>query len=880
MFENLDDTASTLSMDPDPNGPLSGIRVVEFTDEIGQFCGKLLAELGAEVIKVEPPGGSRVRGVGPFRRDRHDQNGSLTFCYYNSSKRSVVLDIERDADRVLELVGSADVVVETFAPGYLTQLGLGYTDVAHGRPDIIYCSITPFGQDGPWSHYEATDLVHLALGGVMASAGYDEADGAPPIAPTGGHSWHLASLYAANAIGVAIMHRQRGGVGQYIDVAVHDCVAVTTEHSFHQYTYHGSVVRRQTGRHAAPHPLPPGNFRTIDGRYINVVTVALDFQRWQSLVGLLQEFDPSEAEDLTDDSYLVPEILADRLPHVMEVLGRFIAKHTVEEIYPRAQERKLPFAPVRAVEDFQSDDHLNEDRKFFVEVAHPEWGTTYQYPGPPLKFSRTPFRLRRRAPLLGEDTGEVLEGILHDSKRPNRGSGKGVRDREHSALSGVVVLDFTWVVAGPQVTRLLGAWGAEVIKIEWPERLDFLRVHVDPPDGITLGEYTSAEGSGSFNDFNVNKKSVTLNMNDLRGREVFERLLERADVVVENFSPAAMEKWGYDYQALRTVNPRVVYLSLSGYGHTGRKRQYVTYGPSAQALGGLTFGAGLPDAEPAGWGFSYLDQVAGYIGAFGVTMALVERNRSGEGQHLDLAQSEAGLPLNGPAFLDYTVNGRPGRRSGFPPGNRSTWPGEPDSSGYRSEPEAVPHNAYRCAGGGHNDWCVIVARSNQEWDALCKVVGDPQLLRLAYQTLDGRVVHQEDIDAAISAWTSRFDKYDVMERLQAAGIACGAVQSAADRLDRDPQLAARDMYTMLDHPVLGPRAFQQVPPNMSATPPTLHQSAPLIGSANMDVYQRLAGLSRDQLLELADAGVLWPKDMDKPPWLLSDDLATLALDAE
>jgi crotonobetainyl-CoA:carnitine CoA-transferase CaiB-like acyl-CoA transferase len=442
---------------------------------------------------------------------------------------------------------------------------------------------------------------------------------------------------------------------------------------------------------------------------------------------------------------------------------------------------------------------------------------------------------------------------------------------EKDALSGIVVLDFTWVIAGPQATRLLGAWGAEVIKVEWPERPDLARFIHPPPNDVHLDRATSGEASGLFNDFNVNKLGVTLNMSDARGRALFEKLLKRADVLAENFSPMAMEKWGYTYEALHRINPRLVYLSLSGYGHSGRDRQYVTYGPSAQALGGLTFGAGLPGIEPAGWGYSYLDQVGGYIGALGVAMALIEREKSGQGQQVDLAQSEAGLPLNGPAFLDYTVNGRPGRRPGFPPGNRSTWPGAPQSEGYRSEARMVPHNSYRCAGTGINDWCVIAVRSDEEWRILCDVIGAAELRQAKFSTLEGRLAHQEQIDRLIGNWTIGLDKYGVMAVLQAAGIASAAVQSSADRIERDPQLKARGLYKELSHPVLGTRLFQQVPVKMSKTPPTLRKHAPLIGSANADVWQRLAGLSTAEIADFVKSGVLWPKNMDAPPWIQSGD---------
>jgi crotonobetainyl-CoA:carnitine CoA-transferase CaiB-like acyl-CoA transferase len=434
-------------------------------------------------------------------------------------------------------------------------------------------------------------------------------------------------------------------------------------------------------------------------------------------------------------------------------------------------------------------------------------------------------------------------------------------------LDGVVVLDFTWVVAGPQATRLLAAWGADVIKIEWPERLDVIRFETPPPAGVEAPPDYALELSGFFNDLNANKSSVTLNMRDEAGRVLFERLLAHADVVVENFSPAAMEKWGYDYDAMARINPKIIYLSLSGYGHTGRSRYYLTYGPSAQALSGLTFGSGLPSEEPAGWGFSYMDQIAGYTGAMAIVMSLIERERSGVGQYIDLSQAEAGMALTGAAFLDFVVNGRPGRRSGFPPGNRSSWSGGPASDAYRSEPLSAPHNTYRCLGDDENGWCVIVARTEEEWRTLADATGDAELAGDRFATLEQRLEHQDELDDRIEAWTRTLDKYEVMTRLQATGVPCGAVQSSADRMERDPQLRDRGVFSSLEHAALGRRRFQQVPVQMTATPPLIRRPAPLIGSSNEAVLQRLLGMDRAEVTSLTDAGLLWPSDMPRPSWV-------------
>jgi benzylsuccinate CoA-transferase BbsE subunit len=394
--------------EPHEHAALAGVRVLELTDEAGQLCGKLLADMGADVIKVEPPGGSSTRHIGPYRGEDAAIDGSLTFWHYNTSKRSVTLDLTAAESRqtIHDLVAGSDVVIESLPAATLAALGLEYDNLGAANPNLVVCSISPFGRGGPWASFEATDIVHLALGGIMASTGYDTVPGAPPIAPTGGQSWHIAGYFAALGICVAVLHCKRGGAGQHIDVAVHDCVAVTTEMAFHFYEYNNAVVRRQTGRHALPYATPRQNFRTRDGHFINAMLVYLDTRKWLDLVAWLSE--TGDAQDLGDDIYLVPEILAERLHHVANVVEEFIAKRDLDFLYHGAQKRKLAWTPIRAVEDLQNDPHLADDRGFFALVDHPELNTQYPYIGAPAKFSRSYWEIRGRAPLLGEDNQTVL----------------------------------------------------------------------------------------------------------------------------------------------------------------------------------------------------------------------------------------------------------------------------------------------------------------------------------------------------------------------------------------------------------------------------------------------------------------------------------------
>lgn len=324
------------------------------------------------------------------------------------------------------------------------------------------------------------------------------------------------------------------------------------------------------------------------------------------------------------------------------------------------------------------------------------------------------------------------------------------QDADQRPLKGIRVLDLSWIVAGPQATRILADFGAEVIRIEYEGR----------PDAIRGGR--GGRSSGMFNNLNRNKLSATLNLNHPKGVELFLRLVKVSDVVVENFSSRVMERWGLTYEAMAAVNPGIIYISLSGFGHAGRNRDYVTWGPTAQALSGLTLMSGLPDAPPAGWGYSYLDHTAGYYGAMAILMALYHRNRTGLGQYIDLAQVETGMVLAGPAILDFSVNGRPYRRPGNPPGNRS------------EHPRVAPHNTYRCR--GEDRWIAIAVFTDAEWQALCRVMGDPDWSRDSrFATNSGRVAHEDELDQRIEAWTASYDPYDLMYLLQ--GPACRRASS-------------------------------------------------------------------------------------------------------
>ena len=401
------------------------------------------------------------------------------------------------------------------------------------------------------------------------------------------------------------------------------------------------------------------------------------------------------------------------------------------------------------------------------------------------------------------------------------------------ALEGIRVIDFSWIVAGPQCTRILADFGADVIKIENDANMDYIRAS---------GGADSPNRSPLFNTLNRNKRSLTLNVMHPRGMELLKTLIKKSDVIVENFSSRVLEKWGLGYEEQKKLNPGIIYCSMSGFGHSGRDRDFVTWGPTAQALSGLTYMSGLPGEESAGWGFSYMDHTGGFYGAIAIMMALLHRNKTGEGQHLDLSQVEAGIGLTGTSILDYTVNNRPFRRNGMPPGNRA-----PDR-------QIAPHNTYPCK--GEDRWCVIAVTNDTEWDNLVTVLGNPSWASdRQFATMKSRSANQNDLDELISQWTINLTPHEVFDILQEAGVPAGAVQTPMERAEVDPQLKHRGFIAEVKHAELGNTKVESIPMRMSETPWTLDKASPLLGEHSAEIYMDLLGVSPEELGTLYEEGI-------------------------
>ncbi len=410
-------------------------------------------------------------------------------------------------------------------------------------------------------------------------------------------------------------------------------------------------------------------------------------------------------------------------------------------------------------------------------------------------------------------------------------------------LEGVRVIDLTRIVAGPNATRLLATMGAEVIRVEWHDdrALDMLR-GVGPR--VPGGEADSVNRSGLFNNMNPGKFGITLNMNVPQGRDLFKRLITKSAVLCENYSPGQMERWELGYDTLRAINPGLIYLQITGMGKSGTYKDYLSVGPTAQALSGLTHMSGSPEPmPPAGWGYSYLDHSTGYYGAMHVLAALLQRRRTGRGCYIDLSQTEVGLMVSGTATLEAQVTGTPTERHG----NRmqaAAW---------------APHGAYPCR--GTDEWITIAVQTDAQWEALVVEIGAPAWARDArFQTAVGRKAHEDDLDRLLAQFTKSEDRYDLMNRLQQRGVPAGVVQKSVDRCTRDPQLQERGYFVPLPQSEIGtwpiegfPAKFQNMPIDIGGLP---GRAAPCMGEDNDYVYRDVLGLKPEEIAALREDWII------------------------
>jgi crotonobetainyl-CoA:carnitine CoA-transferase CaiB-like acyl-CoA transferase len=844
-------------------GFLDGVRVLELGDELGEYCGKVLAGLGADVIKVEPPGGEVTRGYGPFFRERRDAEASLHFWHYNFGKRGVVLDLEQESDRERfgALASTAQVLLETRAPGYFEAFGLGYAALAEANPGLIWSRISPFGDDGPWASYKSSDLVQLALGGVAMNCGYDpDLNGrydTPPVSPQPWQAYQIAGEMAVIAILGALLNRQETGLGQRLSTAIHGAVSQNTELDVWNWVYQRQPHRRQTARHSRMEEDATVIAQTKDGRWLLPYLTYLDERvglGFTRTVELLDKF--GAAMDLHDERYAD---MADRQRpevalHIRAVINRLVSRFLYErDLWRDAQDLGLTWAPIRKPEENVGDAHW-QSRETFIDVPDPDLGETFAQVGAKWYCAQVPWRRGPRAPHLGEHNAELLDAAPAAPPAPAPAPAK--RPNSTAVINGVRMLDLSWLLASGGAGRFLAAMGAEVIRIEHLSRPDPMRwaSGLVPPGGkaeraaatgpIKVERPESPNRSGYFMDINAGKRAISLNLKDARGRELLTRLIPTANVIAEGFSPGTMTRMGFGYERLRELNPGIIYAQQSGMGEHGSYGRMRSYGPVAQAFSGLTEQSGLPDPyPPAGIGYSYLDWFGAYNLAVAILAALNRQRATGEGCWIDASQVEAGTYLTGPAVLDHSANGQHYTRSG----NRS--PHKP----------AAPHGIYRVA--GEDRWIAISCFEEEQWRGLVLVLGSPAwAAQPGFATLAERIRRQDDLDAAVESATRGCDAFELMHALQAAGVPAGVCATAEDRVERDPQLAHLDWLHELPQSEIGTWPSKQLATRFSGTPASiggpLGRHGPSYGEDNEYVFGEILGLRSKEIADLAADGVI------------------------
>jgi crotonobetainyl-CoA:carnitine CoA-transferase CaiB-like acyl-CoA transferase len=728
---------------------LSDYRVLDLSDERGALCGQLLADLGAHVIRVEPPGGSPMRSAAP---------NELMWQVYARNCDSLAVDLAT-ADgrrRFAEYARNADLVVDN---DQLRSLGIDVAELRASNPSLVHVSITAFG-DGPKRDYRSTDLIAQAASGAMAITGYHDGK---PLRTGAITAWSHAGVAGAGAALLALRSAAQTGRGQDVDVSAQEACNLAASFSLLTAYVGASRIGRVGNVGGNVIPLI---WRCKDGfvsmtigflgpmlgfahnllkwmRAENCIDDALAGLDWPKYMGSLRE---------TGD--------VGHLTAFKAALGKFFGDRTKNELLDGAIEHGALIVPVSTTHDLLASRQL-ATRDFWWKAN----GTTM--PGAFAHFSGHPLRLRARAPKLDS----------HALFRPRARSSAASATTSPLPLAGVKILDFAWVMAGPWSTRVMADYGATVIKVESRTRLDLVRIL-----GPFYGDKFSPETSASFASINAGKRSLELDPGTPEGKTTILELVDWADIVVESFSPKAMKKWGLDYPSLAGRKPNLIMLSTCLFGQTGPHSLMAGYGTMGAALGGLALPTGEPGREPCGPFGPYTDYVAPRFSVVAMLAALHHRDRTGAGQHIDQSQAESAMH-----YLSLAV------------ARASVSHDTPDRLG-NTDSNMFPHDAYRCSGA--DQWVAIAVRDDADWQALVDAIDAPELSALRAANVAARRASGGAIDAAISRWSSDRSAVDVERRLQGAGVPAHAVMNATIVRD-DAQLAHREHFVTTQHAQLG-----------------------------------------------------------------------------
>ncbi len=787
--------------------PLSGLRIIDLSTWIaGAYCTKLLADGGAEVIKVEAPGGDPLRRwsasgsvIAP------DADGAL-FNFLNASKQSVVVECGSadDLGSLQALLASADAVVWSRGSPVAEQTALAPHEILRAHPHLTVTSITPFGLEGPWRDKAATEFTLQAWSGAIVGL----ARGRPERAPVfvGGQIGEWVSG-VFGAIGTLASGRRHNPDGELVDVSMLEALAMCL--TYYPVTFNDQLGRPMRRRRFVA---TPGVGAARDG----LVGLGCGTgQQWLDFCAMVGH--PEWMED--------PSLFLDRTA-LTPTIDAWIGEHTVEEVLDLASAFRLPNAPIANGANVTTFEHFRERETF---VANPRDGAAN--PRPPFRVGTARLRPPEPAPRLGEHS---ITALL---PRAPRGSARATSGEPGLPFQGLRVLDMTAYWAGPLTGHMLALLGAEVIHLESSARPDGARL----VGGVPQTEDRYWERGPIFAALNTNKKSLTIDFGDPRGIELVRRFIATCDVVVENYTPRVLDQLGLDYETLRTDRPDLVMLRMPGFGLDGPWRDLAAFAFVIEDASGLTWLTGHPDLLPFE-PYCVGDPNAGLHALFGLMLALEHRERTGEGGLVEAAMVDAALNVAAEQAIELSAYGALLSRDG----NRG--------------PCGAPQNLYQVAGPdeyGRDDCRVAIAvATDEQWIALRRALGEPQWsLDPALVVAAGRVAAQDRIDAFVQEWCRDQTADQVVERLWDAGVPVGKVVQPHRQPDL-PQLASRNFFEEVVHPVIGSSRYSTLPMRFSRRPGRIHERhAPLLGEHNEELLGDL-GLTRSEMDALEAEGVI------------------------
>jgi len=809
---------------------LSGIRVLDLATARGELTGRLLANLGAEVLKIEPPEGAEARRYAPFDERPGWGQRSLYWAAVGLGKRSAVLDLDDDRDRdvVAQLARRADVLIESFEPGRMASLGLDYETLSTANPRLVYVSVTPYGQSGPKARWPATDLTLEAAGGRVSLQGDPDRPPLPVGYPQA--SFHAAARAAADAI-IALNERELSGRGQRLDTSIQESIVVTLMNGPGFPPNVGGDPPGSGDDRATFPPRGGAPFQGVSECLDGFVIVTLTAQR-SMLAAVTESVLPAlRQEGLAADVIAAYDwdaweearrndcLSQGQIEAAGTAIRAFFKSRTKLELMRWAWQADVHLGPVNNTKDLLENPHFAE-RGFWQDVG----GTTH--PGLSVRSSRQHLELGNPAPALGADQDLVKEWlttapVVVDTSR------SGARLGE--AFVGLKVLDLSWVAVGPITAKALADHGATVVHVESSTRVDYLRTLAPFKDGVV-----GINRSHYFNNQNTSKLGVALNLATEGGRGLARRLADWADVVVENFTPGTMKRLGLDYETLSQGRAGLIMISTCLLGQTGPWASFAGYGPHGAAISGLHHLTGWPGRAPVGPNGPYTDVIAPHYAISALAAAILERRRSGLGQYLDVSQVESAIHFIEPLVLDQTVNGRTAPAAGL------DWL------------YACPHGVYQTA--GTERYVAIAVETPEQWRALLSVAPLQAFAGPRFDALEARMAVRDQIDAALRDWTRAYEHGELERLLIEAGVPAATVQRMTDLQD-DPQLRARGYFVTLDHGEAGPMPYDGLVTRFSAKQKMLHKAAPCLGEDTEHVMREILGLSADEIADYAAAGV-------------------------